>query len=154
MRGTLLGTGDAGMRSLASWSSQSVGEILHIKQSHQWLADVMTTAKKQQPRVLWEAGTMPTWSVGFKEGFFERVIFHLRFKVGRVFLAEGTPHARKRERLGSFESGKAGQSGWNKVDEGRVWRNEHRKQMFGPTRFCPLREGVCILTGKQQAWII
>lgn len=53
--------------------------------------------RKENPGVLWVAGMMAIWPVGFKEGFFEIVIFNLTCegRVGKVFLAEGTMHALK-----------------------------------------------------------
>lgn len=46
---------------------------------------------KENPGVGWAAGTMAIWPVGFKEGFFEIVVFNLKCEVrkGLVLLRVG-----------------------------------------------------------------
>lgn len=96
---TELGIEDAGMTKFRGglWLPRALSAVreMYIKQSHQRLSCMLTAAKKTPGF----CGCLDDgiWPVGFKEGFFEIVIFNLTCegRVGKVFLAEGTMHALK-----------------------------------------------------------
>lgn len=88
---------------------------------------------------------------GFGE-VFERLIVHLRWRMNwRMLLSKETSHALRSEKMLSyFEDMEVVSVAECAKTVGRCWGLKSMGRYLGPTRLCPLHQGVCIFNLYQQ----